>query len=304
MSEDYGQDLETIQALVRKHEVFETELGAVREQVDGVVEEAKRLAEIYPDAKEHIEVKRDETTETWTELLDKTVARKEKLQQAEQLQAYFDEYRDLMAWINEMIAKITAPELANNVAAAEALLDRVREHRTEIDTRKDAFDSFYQNGQRIISGKHFLSNEIQDKINVLRQRKALLERTLQKRHEIYELNLDTQLFLREAEVLDKWIQSREPQLKDQKMGENIGQVEELIRRHEDFEKTVEAQEDKFQALKRITLVSTIEDNSLSLLLLCCTVSQLLFFFSFTARKSVQKTTRRRIGSETCRKGAH
>lgn len=254
-SEDYGQDLETIQALARKHEVFETELGAVREQVDGVVEEAKRLAEIYPDAKEHIEVKRDETTETWTELLGKTVARKEKLQQAEQLQAYFDEYRDLMAWINEMIAKITAPELANNVAAAEALLARVREHRTEIDSRKDAFDKFYQNGQRIISGKHFLSHEIQDKINVLQQRKALLERTLQKRHEIYELNLDTQLFFREAEVLDKWIQSREPQLEDQKMGENIPHVEELIRRHEDFEKTVEAQEDKFQALKRITLVN-------------------------------------------------
>lgn len=254
-SDDFGQDLETIQALSRKHEVFETELGAVRQQIDGVIEEAKRLADIYPDAKEHIEVKRDETTESWTELLQKTMARKEKLQQAEQLQAYFDEYRDLMAWINEMIAKITTPELANNVAAAEQLLDRIREHRTEIDSRKDVFDSFYQNGQRIISGKHFLSNEIQEKINVLRQRKALLERTLQKRHEIYELNLDTQLFLREADVLDKWIQSREPQLKDKKMGENIVQVEELIRRHEDFEKTVESQEDKFQALKRITLVS-------------------------------------------------
>lgn len=253
-SEDYGQDLETIQALVRKHEVFETELGAVKEQVDAVVEEAKRLAEIYPDAKEHIEVKRDETTEMWTELLEKTVARKEKLQQAEQLQAYFDEYRDLMAWINEMIAKITAPDLATNVAAAEALLERVREHRTEIDSRKDAFDNFYKNGQQIISGKHFLSNEIQDKISVLKQRFALLEKTLQKRYEIYELNLDTQLFLREAEVLENWIQSREPQLKDRKMGENIVQVEELIRRHEDFEKTVESQEEKFQALKRITLV--------------------------------------------------
>lgn len=117
--------METIQALVRKHEVFEAELGAVKEQVDSVVEEAKRLAEMYPDAKEHIEVKRDETNESWTELFDKTVTRKGKLQQAEQLQAYFDEYRDLMAWINEMIAKITAPELATNVAAAEALIDRV-----------------------------------------------------------------------------------------------------------------------------------------------------------------------------------
>lgn len=254
-SEDYGQDLETIQALVRKHEVFETELGAVKEQIDTVVDEAKRLAEIYPDAKEHIEVKREEATEMWSELLEKTVARREKLKQAEQLQAYFDEYRDLMAWINEMIAKITAPDLANNVAAAEILLTRVKEHQTEINARNDGFENFYENGQRIINEKHFLSNEIQDKLNVLKQRKDLLENTLKKRHEIYELNLDTQLFLREAELLEGWIQSREPQLKDQKMGENITQVEELIRRHEDFEKTVEAQEDKFEALKRITLVS-------------------------------------------------
>lgn len=246
--------METIQALVRKHEVFETELGAVKEQVNAVVDEAKRLAEIYPDAKEHIEVKRDDTTEMWTELLEKTSNRKEKLKQAEQLQAYFDEYRDLMAWINAMIAKITAPDLATNVAAAEALLIRIKEHRAEIDSRKEAFDKFYRDGDRIINEKHFLSNEIQDKINVLRQRYELLETTLRKRHEIYELNLDTQLFLREAEVLESWIHSREPQLKDHKMGENIVQVEELIRRHEDFEKTVEAQEDKFHALKRITLV--------------------------------------------------
>lgn len=247
--------METIQALVRKHEVFDTELGAVKEQINAVVDEAKRLAEIYPDAKEHIEVKRDETIEMWTELLEKTANRKEKLKQAEQLQAYFDEYRDLMAWINEMIAKITAPDLATNVAAAEALLARIKEHRTEIDSRKDAFDNFYKNGHRIINEKHFLSNEIQDKITVLQQRYELLETTLRKRHEIYELNLDTQLFLREAEVLESWIQSREPQLKDHKMGDNITQVEELLRRHEDFEKTVESQEDKFHALKRITLVS-------------------------------------------------
>lgn len=234
--------------------MFETELEAVRKQVDAVVQEAQCLGEMYPDAKEHIEVKRDETSEMWSELLQKTVARKEKLVQAEQLQAYFDEYRDLMAWINEMIAKITAPDLATSVAAAEGLLARIKEHRAEIDSRNDAFEHFYKNGRRIINEKHFLSNEIQDKINVLGQRNELLETTLRKRHEIYELNLDTQLFLREAEVLESWIQSREPQLKDHKIGENIVQVEELIRRHEDFEKTVEAQEDKFQALKRITLV--------------------------------------------------
>ena len=60
--------------------------------------------------------------------------------------------------------------------------------------------------------------------------------------------------MREANLLENWIVSREPVLNDEKLGESISQVEELIRRHEDFEKTIEAHADKFSAIRRITLV--------------------------------------------------
>lgn len=43
-------------------------------------------------------------------------------------------------------------------------------------------------------------------------------------------------------------------MNEDKLGDSIWQVEELIRKHEDFEKTIEAQEEKFDTLKRITLV--------------------------------------------------
>ena len=75
-----------------------------------------------------------------------------------------------------------------------------------------------------------------------------------RRKVIYEQNLDTQIFKREADLLDNWISSREPILNDGKLGESIGQVEDLIRKHDDFEKTIEAQEDKFSALRRVTMV--------------------------------------------------
>ncbi|XP_017956520.1 spectrin beta chain, non-erythrocytic 1 isoform X4 [Drosophila navojoa] len=254
ISEDYGQDLESIQALGRKHQVFESELVAIKEQVDSVLAEAAKLGEIYPDAREHIEVKRDETVEAWTDLKEKTNARKSKLNQAEQLQSYFDEYRDLIAWINEMLAKITAPELATSVAGAELLLASIKDHHAEIRARDETFANFTANGQKLIKEKHFLAHEVEDKIKVLKSRHDLLEHTLQQRKEIYELNLDTQLFLKDAEILEQWISSREPQLKDAKLGDSIPQVEDLLRRHEDFEKTVAAQEEKFQAIKRITLL--------------------------------------------------
>ncbi|XP_053697591.1 spectrin beta chain, non-erythrocytic 1 isoform X2 [Sabethes cyaneus] len=254
LSEDYGHDLETIQALVRTHESFEAELGAIKEQLESVVTEAQKLGDTFPDAKEHIEVKRDETIEAWSELKEKTFQRKEKLMQAEQLQAYFDEYRDLMAWINEMLAQITAPELAKDVAGAEALIAKIQEQKTEVDSRNEAFDTFYKTGTKLIRDGHFLANEIQEKIAILGQRKRLLDNTIIQRAEIYELNLDTQLFLKEAEVIENWIITRQVQLKDAKLGDSIAQVEDLIRKHEDFEKTVAAQEEKVLALKRITLL--------------------------------------------------
>ena len=257
LSEDYGQDLETIQALVRKHELFETEIAAVREHVESVQNEAKQLAEAFPDAKDHIEVKKEETIEAWTDLIDKSQQRKGKLVQAEQLQAYFDEYRDLMAWINEMLAKVTAPELATDVSGAEALIIKIKEHQTEVDAREEIFEDFYKTGKKLIKDKHFLANEVEEKIRVLEQRQNLLNRTLANRREIYDLNLDTRLFLREASILENWIVSREVQLKDAELGESIPHVEDLIRKHDDFEKTVAAQEEKFLALKRITMLEQL-----------------------------------------------
>lgn len=253
-SDGYGHDLETIQALVRKHQGFETDLGAVKEQVELLMEEASRLIELFPDAHVHIDVKHQEADVAWNELLEKAAQRRSKLAQAEQLQAYLGEYRDLMSWINEMVAKVTAPELARDVPGAEALIFRHNEYKAEIDTRNEAFEKFYKTGQELIGQGHFLAKEIEDKISVLQHRQQFLKDTWEQRRHIYEQNLDTQLFKREAETLENWIVSREPMLNDEKLGDSIPQVEELIRKHEDFEKTIEAQDERFNALHRITML--------------------------------------------------
>lgn len=253
-TEDYGHDLESIQTLVRKHQVFERDLAAVKDQVEAVVAEAKKLAEQFPDAREHIEVKHEDTVESWNELLEKAAIRKDKLHQAEQLQAYFDTYRELLAWVNETIAKVTAPELAKDVGGAETLISRHKEYQKEIDGRQEAFESFSSRGKTLIREGHFLADEIEEKVKVLQQRWESLKNICTKRKEIYEQNLDCQLFLRDVANLESWLASREPIIRDPTLGDSIAEVEELIRQHEDFEKTIDAQSDKLEALRRKTLI--------------------------------------------------
>lgn len=183
----YGEDLERNQELVRKHEEFDTELGNVYTQVNGVVEEYKRLTkEIHSNAAaiQSIEIKGDDIIKMWNNLLNKSAARKGKLQH---LHDYFADYDSLKKWIQDMNDTITATDYINiKLGDGEQLLIQ---RRIEIDSQQDAFEHFYQTGQKIIESNCFPSKiglDIQRKINLLQKRIPLLERMLQKQHKILE----------------------------------------------------------------------------------------------------------------------
>ena len=55
------------------------------------------------------------------------------------------------AWLNEMIAKITAPDLARDVTSAELQLAAHKEYNAEIDARKEAFERFIRTGNGLIA---------------------------------------------------------------------------------------------------------------------------------------------------------
>ncbi|XP_048516488.1 spectrin beta chain, non-erythrocytic 1 isoform X6 [Dendroctonus ponderosae] len=250
----YVQDSEAIEQLIRKHQSLETEIKAIRDRVDFIIHEGDRLVTEFPDTKEHIDDKKEDTLSAWEDLQLKVEREREYLQQSEQLQSYFDEYQELLAWINEMLAKITAPDLPQDCSEAEHLILRHKDHKSEIDSRLPVFSQFYNNGNAFMTNSHPLSRDIEDKINILQQRMELLINIWHQRSIIYDTNLDVQLFKREANILESWLVLREDMLRDGKVGDSIQQVEELIRKHRDFEETVKAQQDKFEALKRMTIL--------------------------------------------------
>lgn len=153
-----------------------------------------------------------------------------------------------------MIAKITAPDLPQDVTAAENLRERHKEYKVEIESREGSFTQYIETGKKLIKDDHILSQEIQDRINTLEHRMNYLNRTWINRCHIYDMNLDLQCFKREANMLDNWLTVREGTLRDSKLGDSIPHVEELIKKHDDFEMTINAQEDKFHALRRLTMV--------------------------------------------------
>ncbi|XP_022655531.1 spectrin beta chain, non-erythrocytic 1-like isoform X3 [Varroa destructor] len=253
-TDECGHDLETIQRNARLHEGFEREMHAIRKQVEQTLLEGKQLWDTFPDARDHLQEKRDEVQSIFERVQEHCHERKERLAQAEQGQTYFDEYSQLIAWTNEMLAIITADDLPSDVASSEALLIRHHANRKSIDAKKPAFERFEQDGQKLITSGHFMSEEVRERMIRLDNFRAILEETWDRRKHVYDQNLDVRKFMRDADQLDAWLTSREAALTDSNVGDSLEAVEDLIKKHEDLTKVILSQEEKFKILQRQTLL--------------------------------------------------
>ena len=200
-ADETGHDLETIQSLLERHQGLQRDLDAIKEQVKAVETEAGVLCELFPDAAAHIQTKREYLNQAIHNLLFLASEREDKLRQNHQIQRYFDDYRELMAWASEVMAKITSPDLASDLTGAETLISRHKEIMSEIDARLGLFTKFELTGQDLIQNGHFMSSEILDKISVLNSRKDKILECWGLRKEIYNQHLDYLLWTKVGSIL-------------------------------------------------------------------------------------------------------
>uniref|UniRef100_A0A8C9XH14 Spectrin alpha, non-erythrocytic 1 n=1 Tax=Sander lucioperca TaxID=283035 RepID=A0A8C9XH14_SANLU len=248
-TDNYGHDLASVQALQRKHEGFERDLAALGDKVNSLGETAERLIQSHPEAVDDIQEKCTELNTAWSSLVGRADQRKDKLGNSHDLQRFLSDFRDLMSWINGIRGLVSSEELAKDVTGAEALLERHQEHRTEIDARAGTFQAFEQFGQQLLVRGHYASPEIQQKLEALDRERADLEKAWVQRRMMLDQCLELQLFNRDCEQAENWMAAREAFLASDDKGDSLDSVEALIKKHEDFDKAINVQEEKIAALQ-------------------------------------------------------
>lgn len=256
-SEDFGRDLRSVQALQRKHEGVERDLAALGDKIKSLDEKANRLRQSHPEAAEQIYDLQRELNEQWNRLTSKANNRKEKLLDSYDYQRFLSDYRDLMQWIASMNQLVSSQELANDVTGAEALLERHQEYRTEIDSRAATFQAFDQFGNQLLNSHHYAAADIENRLQGVNDARKGLEEAWVARRNILDQCLELQLFYRDCEQADTWMSAREAFLaQEDPTGDN---VESLIKKHEDFDKAINTQEEKIKGLKAFA-ESLIKNN--------------------------------------------
>jgi spectrin beta len=248
-------DLESVNRFVQTHEEFLRGLFVVEKQVGELCREADRMIQQFPRTQEHLEVRRLELEEQLKDIRDEARKFQERLTQAQNNQAYFQDYRDLMVWIRQMESTIIGEILPRDLVSCQALDVRHNEYRAEIATREPQKVMFVHEGRKMIASGNALSVEIGFKIEDLENGFRDLIEIWERRREVYEMNLDVQQWMHHAAYLEKWLVEREGLLKeDWRNVDSVETIEDMIRQFEDFLQTLQAQEGQLDAVKRLTKV--------------------------------------------------
>lgn len=100
--------------------------------------------------------------------------------------------------------------------------------------------------------------------------------------------LEVYQFARDAAVAEAWLIAQEPYLLSSELGHTIDEVENLIKKHEAFEKSAAAQEERFSALERLTTVSNYNIACACTLLQSKSMIFILILFVFLHSLSLKR----------------
>ncbi|XP_030641786.1 spectrin beta chain, non-erythrocytic 5 [Chanos chanos] len=247
-AEDQETDLLSIQALIRQHEGLERDLAAIKEEVSRTQTEGHTLVRKYPQVRESLTDRLREVEDCWTSLQGKASQRRQRLRQAEAVQKYLTEWRELMAWLKETLSLVTGEGQGVESGDLEQLFKRHEEYHTQIGKQLDKSEAVKNEGRRLMEECNFAHHELEDRLAELQELETRVEQAWAERKALYQELLVLLQLQRELEQAEHWLNTYESAVKGQDYGDSLSDVLELMKKHEDLEAMIQAQSERFNAL--------------------------------------------------------
>lgn len=263
LNEDVGRDAASVAMSQRKHENFENDLQSLIDAAGFISKESAELQTLYAGNKaKEIRTREEEVTSALEKLLTMCKSRRRRLEETSDLFKFLNKIRELMSWMEDVVRQMNTSEKPRDVHGVEALMKSHQTLKAEIESKKALFEECEALGAELLSRQHYASAEINEKLDSLRRKQREMNARWDERWDHLEIILEVYQFARDAAVAEAWLVAQDPYLLSTELGHTIEEVLELIKKHEEYEKTAAAQHERFVALQKPT---TFEIRELQLL---------------------------------------
>uniref|UniRef100_A0A8C9S8W8 Spectrin beta chain n=1 Tax=Scleropages formosus TaxID=113540 RepID=A0A8C9S8W8_SCLFO len=248
-TQELGNDLAGVMALQRKLTGMERDLAAIEDKLGDLQKEAERLAAEHPDQAQAIMGRLAEITGVWEEMKATLRTREESLGEASKLQQFLRDLDDFQSWLSRTQTAIASEDMPNTLAEAEKLLTQHENIKNEINNYEEDYQKMRDMGEMVTQG------QTDAQYMFLRQRLQALDTGWNELHKMWENRQSLlsqshayQLFLRDTKQAEAFLNNQEYVLAHTEMPTTLEAAEAAIKKQEDFMTTMDANEEKINAV--------------------------------------------------------
>ncbi|CAF96656.1 unnamed protein product, partial [Tetraodon nigroviridis] len=237
--DNFGCDLQAVEAATKKHEAIETDIAAYEERVQAVVAVAKELeAESYHDIK-RVTARKDNVTRLWEYLLELLKARRQRLEMNLGLQRVFQEMLYIMDWMDEMKMLLLSQDYGKHLLGVEDLLQKHALVEADIGIQADRVRNVNSNAQKFamdVEGYRPCDPQvIQDRVTHMDFCYQELSQLAAERRARLEESRRLWKFFWEMAEEEGWIREKEQILSSEDHGKDLTGALRLLSQHKALE---------------------------------------------------------------------
>ncbi|NXE18762.1 SPTB2 protein, partial [Ardeotis kori] len=252
-TQDLGNDLAGVMALQRKLTGMERDLVAIEAKLSDLQKEAEKLESEHPDQAQAILSRLAEINDVWEEMKTTLKNREESLGEASKLQQFLRDLDDFQSWLSRTQTAIASEDMPNTLTEAEKLLTQHENIKNEINNYEEDYQKMRDMGEMVTQG------QTDAQYMFLRQRLQALDTGWNELHKMWENRQNLlsqshayQLFLRDTKQAEAFLNNQasgqDYVLAHTEMPTTLEGAEAAIKKQEDFMTTMDANEEKINAV--------------------------------------------------------
>jgi spectrin beta len=228
---------------------MERDLAAIQTQLNTLETEAEKMEVEHPEEAAAIRDRINQISEVWEQLTQLLKDRDAKLEEAGDLHRFLRDLDHFQAWLTKTQTDVASEDTPNSLAEAEKLLSQHQQIREEIDNYTEDYNSMMEYGEKITADQtdpQYMF--LRERLKALKDGWTVLQKIWENRQEFLSQSLNLQMFLRDSKQAEVLLNQQENYLAKDETPTNLEQAENLIKRHEAFLTTMEANDDRINGV--------------------------------------------------------
>ncbi|OWK09720.1 hypothetical protein Celaphus_00006342, partial [Cervus elaphus hippelaphus] len=224
---DVAQDLRGLEAQLRRHEGLERELTGTEQQLQELLETGSEVQRLGPRPQAHaVQQRQQALVQAWETLKLRAEQRRAQLERAWLLARFHVAVRDYTSWAAGVWQELQVEASSQEPGSGPLELSTHQQLRAVLEAREERYQQAAQLGQQALLAAGTCIKEVRDGLQDLRDKRERVFQAWEQKQERLQAMGREQLFLRNS----------------------VEEVEQLIHKHETFQKVLAAQEEKEAAL--------------------------------------------------------